>query len=596
MLSAIGVFIDTHSAVIGLVILAIMFVEFMRERYPVSVVSLLGACAFLATGLLDAPGLFSSFSNSAPIAIGAMLILSGALMRTGAIDAIINVIVARAEKRPRLALVEVFAGMLVASPFLNNTPVVIIMIPIMFRLAEVTGIPVKRLLMPMSVLAVIGGCLSLIGTSTNLIVDGIARKEGLEPFGIFEITPYGLAGLAAGIVAIFALIPLLPTDPVTGEGTDTDGERREFLTELAASADNPHIDEPLADLPLFKRDIKLVALKRGGETIRHGLDERHLRVGDRLIVRASIVELVTLRENGEFAVGMGSPAAADPEQDEQVVETMISPSHPSIGRRLGDIPFLHRLRVRVIGVARHNHLPGPDIAGVRMRAADRLLVTGEPAEIERLRENPHLLGVDLTPTRALRRSKAPIAVAALAATVTAAALNVLPISVAAILAIGVILAARCIDAEEAWASVDGDVLILIVAMLAVGTGLEQAGSVTLMVSWITPLLTSASPAMLIFLIYFITLLLSELLSNNAVAAIVTPVVIHLALDLGIDPRPLVIAVMIGASACFATPIGYQTNALVYTAGEYRFADFVRIGVPMNIAVGLAVCCALLFLG
>ena len=595
MLDSLRAFIDTHSAVIGLVILAAMFAEFIRERHPVSVVSLLGACVFLATGLLDAEGLFSSFSNSAPIAIGAMLIISGALMRTGAIDAIINVIVARAEKHPRLALVEVFAGMLIASPFMNNTPVVIIMIPIMFRMAEVTGIPVKRLLMPMSILAVIGGCLSLIGTSTNLIVDGIARKEGLEPFGIFEITPYGLAGLAAGIVAVIVLSPLLPRDPVSTEGAGASGEDREFLTELTVRPDSEHLDKLLTDLPLFKRKARLIGLKRGGETIRHGLSERHLRAGDKLVVRTTNVELITLRENSDFDIGIGG-TAAPADASGQVVETMISPSHPSIGRRLGDIPFLHRLRVRLIGISRHNHQPGPDLGGVRMRAADRLLVTGEPREIERLRENQHLLGVDLSQTRAFRRSKAPIAVLALAATVTLAALDVLPISVAAILAIGVILATRCIDAEEAWGSIDGDVLILIVAMLAVGTGLEQAGSVALMVSGITPLLTSASPAMLIFLVYFITLLLSELLSNNAVAAIVTPVVIKLAVDLGVDPRPLVIAVMIGASACFATPIGYQTNALVYTAGEYRFADFVKIGVPMNIIVGLAVCSALLFFG
>lgn len=596
MLDSLRAFIDTHSAVIGLVILATMFVAFIRERHPVSVVSLLGACAFLATGLLDTRGLSASFSNSAPITIGAMLIISGALMRTGAIDAVINVIVARAEKHPRLALVEVFAGMLIASPFMNNTPVVIIMIPIMFRMAEVTGIPVKRLLMPMSILAVIGGCLSLIGTSTNLIVDGIARKEGMAPFGIFEITPYGLAGLAAGIVAVLVLSPLLlPRDPVSTEGAGASGEDREFLTELTVRADSEHLDKLLTDLPLFKRKARLIGLKRGGETIRHGLDQRHLRAGDKLVVRASNVELITLRENSDFEIGIGG-TSAPADASGQVVETMISPSHPSIGRRLGDIPFLSRLRVRLIGIARHNHSPGPDLGGVRMRAADRLLVTGEPHEIERLRENQHLLGVDLSRTRAFRRRKAPIAVLALAATVTLAALDVLPIAVAAILAIGVILATRCIDAEEAWGSIDGDVLILIVAMLAVGTGLEQAGSVALMVSWITPLLTSASPAMLIFLVYFITLLLSELLSNNAVAAIVTPVVIQLAVDLGVDPRPLVIAVMIGASACFATPIGYQTNALVYTAGEYRFADFVKIGVPMNIIVGLAVCSALLFFG
>ncbi len=592
-MTAIQAFIDQHSAIIGLLILAAMFAEFLRERYPVAVVSLLGACAFLVTGLLDSRGLFDAFSNSAPIAVGAMLILSGALMRTGAIDAVINFIVARAERHPRLTLVEVFAGMLLASPFLNNTPVVIIMIPIMFRLAEVTGIPAKRLLMPMSVLAVLGGCLSLIGTSTNLIVDGIAREAGLPHFGIFEITPYGLAGVAAGIVAMLLLTPLLPKDPVSTEESAARSQH-DFLTELAVRQDSGQIGKRLAELPLWKRGVRLLGLKRGNDVLRKDLDDRHLRAGDRLVVRASAVELVTMRTSKDFDIGMAASSSPDTKVGE-VVETMIAPSHPSIGRRLGDIPFLHRLRVRVLGVSRHNHLPGPDLGNTRIRAADRLLLSGEKWEISQLRDHPHLLGVGLSTTRALRRNKAPIAVAALAATVLVAALDLVPISVAAIVAIGVILAARCVDAEEAWGFVDGDVLILIVAMLAVGTGLERAGSVALMVSWLTPLLTSASPTLLIFLVYGITLLLSELLSNNAVAAIVTPLVIQLALDLGIEPRPVVMAVMIGASACFATPIGYQTNALVYTAGEYRFSDFVKIGVPTNIIVGAAVCTALAML-
>ncbi|WP_347303033.1 SLC13 family permease [Croceibacterium sp. TMG7-5b_MA50] len=592
MIASIQGFIDAHSAAIGLLILAAMFVEFLRERFPVTVVALIGTCAFLVTGLLDADGFFGTFSNSAPIAVGAMLVLSGALMRTGAIEAVINVIVARATRRPRLAVVEVFAGLLVASPFLNNTPVVVIMIPIMFRLAEATGIPAKRLLMPMSILAVLGGCLSLIGTSTNLIVDGIARKAGMPAFGIFEITPYGLAGVIAGIVAILLLIRLLPSDPVSNENA---GAGADYLTELTPSAGCQLIDRPLPSLPLFKGGVKLLGLRRGMETLRRGLEDRFLRRGDRLVVRASAVELMTLRTSRDFEIGIGGPTSPAADVGE-AVETMISPSHPSIGRRLADIPFLSRVGVRVLGVSRHNHLPGPDLGNARIRAADRLLVTGEPRQIQQLRENRNLLGVDQTLTRPFRRNKAPIAIGALAVTVAVAAFDLVPISIAAVIAIGVILVTRCIDAEEAWSSIDGNVLILILAMLAVGTGLEQAGSVELMVSWFTPLLATASPTALIFVIYFVTLLLSELLSNNAVAAIVTPVVIQLAMDLGIDARPLIIAVMIGASACFATPIGYQTNALVYTAGEYRFADFVRIGVPTNIIVGVAVCLAIVALG
>ena len=228
--------------------------------------------------------------------------------------------------------------------------------------------------------------------------------------------------------------------------------------------------------------------------------------------------------------------------------------------------------------------------------ADRLLIAGSDDAIRSLRDNPHLIGVDISRTRAFRRNKAWIAMAAMAAVVLLSALDMIGIGMAAFIAVGIILVTRCIDPEEAWAAIDGDVLILIFAMLAVGLGLERAGSVALMVGWITPLLTVAPVWSLVFIIYFFALLLSELLSNNAVAALLTPITIALAQQLGVDPRPLVIALMIGASACFATPIGYQTNALVYAAGDYRFADFVRIGVPINIIVGLAVCSALVLLG
>jgi len=254
------------------------------------------------------------------------------------------------------------------------------------------------------------------------------------------------------------------------------------------------------------------------------------------------------------------------------------------------------LRVRIIGINRARHLPGPNLAEARIRGADRLLIAGSDDAMRSLRDNPNLMGVDISRTRAFRRNKAWIAILAMAMVIILSALGIMGIGLAAIIAVGAILATRCIDAEEAWGAIDGDVLVLIFAMLAVGVALEQAGSVAMMVGWITPLMQVAPPWALIFIVYFTALILSELLSNNAVAALMTPIVIALAHQLQVDARPLVIALMIGASACFATPIGYQTNALVYAAGDYRFADFVRIGVPLNIIVGLAVCGALVLLG
>lgn len=587
--------LGVYRAEIGLLILVCMFVAFVRERYSPTVIAVVGVCAYGVFGMLNEKTMFSVFSNSAPLTVGAMFVLSGALVRTGVISRVADLIMTRAERHPRIALAEVGLGALLLSGFLNNTPVVVLLIPIMFKLAQATGYPVKKLLIPMNAVAVLGGCLTLVGTSTNLVVAGIAAEQGMDRFGIFDITLYGAAGAAAGIVALLCLSFLLPSDPPSIAGENGGAAVQDYLTELVVPQDSDDIGREIGALGLFGRSVQLLGLKRSGDIRRQGLETEELRSGDHLIVRADGAAIMTLRESGQFELGVAADSRTSA-QDGTVVEAMIAPSHPSIGERLGDIPFLHALRVRIIGIHRARHLPGPDLAETRVRGADRLLVAGEGDAMRSLKDNPHLIGVDISRTRAFRPRKAWIAIAAMAGAVLLSAFDVVGIGMAAVIAVGLILVTRCIDPEEAWGAIDGDTLILIFAMLAVGLALEQAGSVTLMVGWITPLMQVAPAWSLVFIVYFASLILSELLSNNAVAALLTPITIALAHQLGVDARPLVIALMIGASACFATPIGYQTNALVYAAGDYRFADFVRIGVPINIVVGLAVCSTLVLLG
>jgi di/tricarboxylate transporter len=485
----------------------------------------------------------------------------------------------------------VLFGALVASAFLNNTPVVVVLLPIMMKLADVTGISAKKLLMPLSIAAVLGGTLTLIGTSTNLVVDGIVRDAGMPRFGIFEITPIGLVTAASGMIGLALMWWLLPSDrPIAGAaGAD---EAHHYLTELVLQEEDDLVGERIDSFKGLPRSGRVVGIRRGAVVV-HGADMEKwtLAGGDRLILRVDAATLMTWREQGRFRLGIGS---VDPGESDMVVETMIAPTHPSIGQRLADIPFLQKIRARIIGLDRPLHEAGPDLASVRIRAADRLLVTGGPREVEALRDNPGLIGADLAKTRAFRRGKAWIAILCMAGVVTLAALDVMPIGVAAIIAIGVILVTRCIDSDEAWGTIDGDVLVLIFAMLAVGVGLENSGAVAMMVGWVKPLLADAPRWVLVFGIYFFALILSELLSNNAVAALMTPVTLAIAAELGVDPRPLVIALMIGASACFATPIGYQTNTIVYAAGDYRFIDFVKIGVPLKIITGVSTCLAIVF--
>lgn len=591
----IRLFIETWQAPIGLAILGLMFVGFILERFPAAVVAILGACAFLFLGIIDSKQLFSVFSNSAPITIGAMFILSGALLRTGTIDAIAGAIINRAARHPRLAVAEMFLGVYVASAFMNNTPVVVVMIPIILRLAQATGYSAKKLLIPLSFICILGGTTTLIGTSTNLIVDSVARANGQPAFGIFEITPYGLIAGVAGMIMLAAFSSwLLPKDEAAPAGSA--GSDEVFVTELTIRNASTLRGKTLGETPIAKRaKIQVTAIKRDGRYIRHNLASEILQPDDVVVIRTDLPELMSLRKSQDFKVGIVRKGDVGP-MGEVVVEAMVAPSHPSIGNRLYDIPFLSLLNVRILGLSRYRNLPRSDLPNAKIHAADKLVVTGSKADIARMYENPNLFGITNTSARAFRRDKAPLAIGALAAVVILSALNVLAIEVAAILAVGFILIARCIDAEEAWSSIDGNVLVLIFGMLAVGLALEEAGSVKLVVDALAPFLTDAPVWAVVFAVYVVSVLLTEIITNNAVAILVTPIVIKLGTDLGVDPRPLVIAVMFAASASFATPIGYQTNTLVYAAGNYRFTDFFKAGIPLTIGVGLATCFAIIALG
>lgn len=545
------------------------------------------------SGILTSEEALMGFSNSGLITVAGMFVVAAGMHASGAIDLLVNNVLGR-PKTVRSALSRMFFPVALLSSFLNNTPVVATMIPAIYSWSRKIGIAPSKLMIPLSYTAILGGTVTLIGTSTNLIVNGQYQVLTGEPgFSLFSITAVGLPVAIFGFLFMWIVFPKLLPDRTQSQAFSN---LREFTLEVSIAPNGPLVGKTVQEAGLrHLQRIYLVEIERKGAVITAAPSEETLQGGDRLVFAGDtdaisdllrINGIVPSTDDGEAQVFTTQHA------ERRLVEAVVSPHCTALGYAIRDARFRDRYGAVVLAVARNGERIKGNLGSIKLQAGDTLLLEARPAFVSRQRYNKDFLLINDLNTEAPRHERAYLAWGILVGVISAASFEIISMLNGALIGAGLMIITGCCSASQAERSLDLTVIITIAASFALGVALQKTGVAAYLAENIVDL-SNGTPWLLLILTYLTISVLTEIITNNAAALLMLPIVLEITEKADLNSVPFVFAIMMAASASFATPLGYQTNLMVYGPGGYRFTDFLKVGVPMNVITAIVTITVLL---
>ena len=571
------------SIVLGVLLLSIIL--FVTERLRVDVVALLAMAVLLVTGIISPSQGISGFSSTATVTVGAMFVLSAGLSRTGSVDRLGKLITYVFHRGFWVGLMSVMVVVGILSAFINNTPVVAIFIPILLNVARETGISVSKLLMPLSFASLFGGVCTLIGTSTNIIVNSIAEQNGLPSFSMFEFAPLGVIMFVVGSAYMLMIgLRLLPERRGTGDLVE-DYALTDYLTEIALLPGGASVGKKLREAPLVHDlDISILRIQRGNTEINLPGPDAVLQAGDILLVRCSIesIRAVQEREGVDFKphTKWGDENVA--RGGVRLIEAVVEPNSSLVGSTLQQANFREVYSATVLAIRHRGKLLREKLSDTRLSAGDLLLIEVQKNGVNALRRTGDFIITSEMEASEFRRHKALTAIVIVIAVVTAAAIGVAPIVVTALVGSVAMVLLGCLSIEEAYQAIEWKIIFLLAGTLSLGVALDESGAARLISANMVGLVGDLGLIALVSAFYFLTSVLTEAMTNNATAALLGPIAIATAATLDVSPVPFLVAITFAASSSFMTPVGYKTNTMIYGPGQYKFIDFIKVGTPLNI--------------